>query len=118
MIALKRVILPAFFCLGNIHSYPSSIKDALLDSEDCNVVLVDWSHGAGFPYPQAAGNIRLVGAQVAELIRFLISSSFGSPDLAERFYIVGFSLGAQTAGYAGNYLKDLGISLGRITGSF
>jgi len=80
------------------------------------VVLVDWSHGAGFPYPQAAGNTRLVGAQVAELIRFLISSSSGSPDLAELFYIVGFSLGAQAAGYAGNYLKDVGINLGRITG--
>lgn len=50
----------------------------MLDREDCNVVLVDWSHGAGFPYAQAAGNIRLVGAQVAELIRFLISSSSGS----------------------------------------
>lgn len=67
----------------------------MLDREDCNVVLVDWSHGAGFPYAQAAGNIRLVGAQVAELIMFLISSSSSSLDLAERFYVVGFSLGAQ-----------------------
>lgn len=90
----------------------------MLDREDCNVVLVDWSHGAGFPYAQAAGNIRLVGVQVAELIRFLISSSSGSPDFAQRFYIVGFSLGAQAAGYAGSYLKDLGITLGRITGRF
>ena len=106
----------AVFRPANIDFYLSSIKDALLDREDCNVVLVDWSHGAGFPYAQAAGNIRLVGAQVAELIRFLISSSSGSADLAERFYIVGFSLGAQAAGYAGNYLKDLEINLGRITG--
>lgn len=118
MIALKIVLSRAFFRLGNIDSYPSSIKDALLDREDCNVVLVDWSHGAGFPYAQAAGNTRLVGAQVAELIKFLISSSSGSPDLAERFYIVGFSLGAQAAGYAGKYLKDFGITLGRITGRF
>ena len=80
------------------------------------MILVDWSDGARFSYRQAAGNTRLVGAQVAELIRFLISSSSGSPDLAKQFYIVGFSLGAQAAGYAGSYLKDIGMTLGRITG--
>ncbi|XP_078354760.1 inactive pancreatic lipase-related protein 1-like isoform X1 [Oculina patagonica] len=106
-----------------IHGYTESkntwatrIKDALLEREDCNVILVDWRKGAKTLYGQAAGNTRLVGAQVAELIRFLISSSPGSPDLAERFYIVGFSLGAQTAGYAGSYLKARRMTLGRITG--
>ena len=93
------------------------MKDALLSREDCNVILVDWSKGAKDLYRQCAGNTRLVGAQVAELIRFLISTSTGSPDLAERFYIVGFSLGAQTAGYAGTYLKDRDMKLGRITGT-
>ena len=80
------------------------------------MILVDWSQGARFPYRRAAGNTRLVGAQIAELIKFLISSSSGTPDFAKRFYIVGFSFGAQTAGYAGTYLKDRGMTLGRITG--
>ena len=93
------------------------MKNALLGREDCNVVLVDWSEGAKGPnYLQAAGNTRLVGAQTAELIRFMISSSPGSVDSIDRFYIVGFSLGAQAAGYAGSYLKDQGMKLGRITG--
>ena len=93
------------------------MKDALLEREDCNVILVYWSRGATPPYSQAAGNTRLVGAQTAELIRFLISSNNGSLALADRFYIVGFSLGAQIAGYAGTCLKAHGITLGRITGT-
>ena len=93
------------------------MKNALLRREDCNVILVDWSKGAKFPYLQAAGNTRLVGAQTAELIRFLISStSSGSASSTDRFYIVGFSLGAQVAGYAGSYLRARGMKLGRITG--
>ncbi|XP_078352813.1 pancreatic lipase-related protein 2-like [Oculina patagonica] len=112
----RRTIFVIHGYTANIKRYATRIKDVLLEREDCNVVLVDWSQGARFPYRQAAGNTRLVGAQVAELIRFLISSSSGSPALAERFYIVGFSLGAHTAGYAGSYLKDRGMTLGRITG--
>ena len=93
------------------------MKDALLVKEDCNVILVDWSKGARFPYyGRASGNARLVGAQTAELIRFLISSSSGSPGLAKRFYVVGFSLGAVIAGYTGTNLKKRGMRLGRITG--
>ncbi|XP_022779802.1 inactive pancreatic lipase-related protein 1-like isoform X1 [Stylophora pistillata] len=99
------------------------MKDALLNQEDCNVILVDWSEGAKNQpnidllksYLQAAGNTRLVGAQVAELIRFLISSDARSHE--PEFYIVGFSLGAQTAGYAGSYLRNKAeMTLSRITG--
>ena len=98
------------------------MKNALLSREDCNVILVDWSKGASGPnYFQASGNARLVGAQTAELIKFLISNapgSSGSKSLGKRFYIVGFSLGAHIAGYAGSHLKaNGGINLGRITGN-
>ena len=109
------------------------MKDALLN-DDYNVILVDWSEEAknilsfdllqGYllGYLLAYGNTRLVGAQVAELIEFIIttfkdSTSDSESDLAKKFYIVGFSLGAQAAGYAGSYLKaNKGKTLGRITG--
>ena len=93
------------------------MKTALLNREDCNVILVDWSKGAKWPYGQASGNARLVGAQTAELIKFLNSSSSGSPGLDKRFYIVGFSLGAHVAGHAGSYLRAQGMKLDRITGN-
>jgi len=83
------------------------------------VILVDWSCGAKtnfLNYGQAAGNTRLVGVQIAELIKFLISCNGGSSDHANRFYIVGFSLGAHVAGFAGSHLRTQNMKLGRITG--
>lgn len=98
-------------------NWATRMKDALKKRGDFNIILVDWKKGADKDYFQAAGNTRLVGAQVAELIRFLISSASGSPTSPEKFYIIGFSLGAHAAGYAGTYLKDNArMTLGRITG--
>ena len=94
-------------------AWMTRIKDGLLNKLDCNVILVHWSKGSLPPYVQATGNTRLVGAMIAELIKFLISQTQGSADL---FHVVGFSLGAQTAGYTGRRLKQAGLTLGRITG--
>ena len=92
------------------------MRAALLKKEDMNVITVDWSRGARTPnYPQAVGNTRLVGVQVAELIRFLMNNTDNS---AGSNYIVGFSLGAHIAGYAGKHLKQFGHLLGRITGGW
>ncbi|XP_073251237.1 inactive pancreatic lipase-related protein 1-like isoform X2 [Porites lutea] len=115
----RRTIFVIHGFTENINTWATELKNALLRREDCNVILVDWSKGAKGPllrYGQAAGNTRLVGAQTAELIRFLISTSSGSANSIDRFYIVGFSLGAQVAGYAGSYLSARGMRLGRITG--
>ncbi|KAJ7383384.1 hypothetical protein OS493_028466 [Desmophyllum pertusum] len=114
----RRTIFVIHGFTESINTWATQMKSALLSREDCNVILVDWSKGAKLltGYGQAAGNTRLVGAQVAELIRFLITNTSGSPGLANRFYIVGFSLGAQAAGYAGSYLRAKGMKLGRITG--
>ena len=89
---------------------------ALLDREDCNVIFVDWFNGATLLYAQAAGNTRLVGVQIAVLIEFIISTYRVSPDVTDRFYIIGFSLGAQIAGHAGRHLRENNMVLGRITG--
>ena len=110
----------SYYCTESINTWATELKTELLNREDCNVILVDWPKGAKGPpwnYGQAAGNTRLVGVQTAELIRFLISStSSGSASSTDRFYIVGFSLGAQVAGYAWSYLQAHGMILGRITG--
>ena len=91
-----------------------TMKDKLLQRDDFNIIIVDWSNGAKAPYEQAAGNTRIVGAQMTELIRFLVNSTNAT---VESFYLVGSDLGAHTAGFAG---KDIGrqieTALGRITG--
>ena len=61
------------------------MKNALLEREDCNVICVDWAGGAKRLYEQSVGNTRLVGAEIAELINFIISKNGGSKDLADRF---------------------------------
>ncbi|GFR96269.1 pancreatic triacylglycerol lipase [Elysia marginata] len=52
-------------------SWVSRMRDAFLAKEDCNVIAVDWHHGAPFPYEQAVANSFLVATQVAHLIRHL-----------------------------------------------
>ena len=94
------------------------MRNALLGREDCNVIVVDWSGGSQtINYGQAAGNTRLVGNQIGELIWFMITSNSGSSTWADRFYIVGHSFGAQIGGYAGTYLQAKGMTLGRVTGT-
>lgn len=77
---------------------------------DCNVICVDWEAGAIIPnYVRAAANTRLVGKQVAMLISGLAAKA-NLP--IENVHLIGFSLGAHAAGYAGAELKNLS----RITG--
>ncbi|XP_068703950.1 pancreatic lipase-related protein 2-like [Montipora foliosa] len=93
------------------------MKDALLDKGDFNVIMTDWSVGANQDLGVSSGNTRLVGAQMAELAQFLIYRNGNSKDLADNFYLIGFSLGAHVVGYAGSYLQTkYGMTIGRITG--
>ena len=72
---------------------------------------MDWSRGARGPnYFQATANTRVVGAQTATLIKTLEEVGV---DLAD-VHIIGHSLGAQAAGYAGEKFQKKKI--GRITG--
>lgn len=72
---------------------------AYLDSGDYNVILVDWSPlSAGPWYINAVRNSYFVGAVLA---RFLLL--IDQPDLfpLDNIHVIGFSLGAEAAGFAG-----------------
>ena len=47
------------------------MKDELLQHGDYNVILVDWGSGSLALYGQASANTRVVGAMIAQLIKFL-----------------------------------------------
>lgn len=47
------------------------MKDAFLKADDLNVILIDWGGGSSFPYTQATANTRVVGAEIAKLIKIL-----------------------------------------------
>ena len=61
---------------------------------------------------QAAANTRLVGLEVANLIGILVEEHEAE---AEDFHIIGHSLGAHIAGYAGERVPGLGRWLKKIT---
>ena len=93
--------------------YVKEMKSALLDAERCNVIAVDWSDGAEAnsvdSYIQATANARIVGAEIANTINWLIRDLNAN---AKDFHLIGHSLGAHIAGYAGERISNLG----RITG--
>lgn len=74
---------------------------------------MDWEKGAAGPvYALAAANTQLIGRQLAILIMDMVALN-SNPD---RIHLIGFSLGAHVAGYAGKALKRNHVEIGRITG--
>ncbi|XP_050430713.1 pancreatic triacylglycerol lipase-like, partial [Adelges cooleyi] len=77
------------------------------NNSDSNVILVQWRSRTF--YFTATLRIRKVGQEIANLINYL-GGLVGLDQ--ENVHLIGHSLGAHTAGYAGKHLKGLG----RITG--
>ncbi|EAT48716.1 AAEL000268-PA [Aedes aegypti] len=89
------------------------MRDALLNAGDYNVVLVDWSPLTALPwYVNSVQNGPRVGRYIARFIRFLVLSNFP----LKQIHLIGFSLGAEVAGFAGKTLNEWGMKLPRITG--
>ncbi|XP_043510132.1 pancreatic lipase-related protein 2 [Frieseomelitta varia] len=103
-----------------IHGYSESatsgsataIRDVYLKRGEYNLILVNWAKLAGLPwYVTAVRNTRTVGPQVARLVNWLDAQ--GAVSLAN-LHVIGFSLGAEIAGFMGKALAPRKI--GRITG--
>lgn len=92
-----------------LSNWVGDMRDELLRANDVNVIMVDWAGGSLPLYTQATANTRLVGLETAYLINYLVKNyEVDSKDI----HIIGHSLGAHTAGYAGSLVPGLG----RITG--
>ncbi|XP_043841868.1 inactive pancreatic lipase-related protein 1-like [Dromiciops gliroides] len=100
-----------------IHGYIDKGEDSWLSDmcknmfqvEQVNCICVDWKGGSQTTYSQAANNVRVVGAEVANLIKVL-STNYNYPP--SKIHIIGHSIGAHAAGEAGR--RTPGLS--RITG--
>ncbi|XP_011865581.1 PREDICTED: pancreatic triacylglycerol lipase-like [Vollenhovia emeryi] len=103
-----------------IHGFKGSGSDVgaihginfLLDIEDANVIILDWTKGAGTSYGAAVANSELVGRQLALVLLDAVNLGVDPADI----YVIGFSLGAHVAGCASEVLKERSLLLGRITG--
>ncbi|XP_066597163.1 hepatic triacylglycerol lipase-like isoform X2 [Prorops nasuta] len=89
-----------------------TIRNEYLNRGDYNVVLVDWAKLSALPwYVTAVQNTRLVGLHLSSMVAWL-DSTRAVP--LSRIHVIGFSLGAEVAGFMGKALKPRKV--GRITG--
>jgi hypothetical protein len=79
-----------------------------------NVIFVEWSLGATLPYFQAAGNTRIVGAQVHLMLKVL--HNYASMEYSDA-HLIGQGIGAHLVAYAGRNLRLANTPVGRITGT-
>jgi len=129
----KRTI---FYSSGFLQNRTSdqAIKDAYLRAgfgSSSNIIVIDWGKLSGntSPIPEffaelhiaalynaAKNNAEVVGRRLQEMISFLIEN--GQISGADKIHIVGQSLGAHVAGFAGLYIRqETGKMIGRITGT-
>ncbi|PNI81624.1 LOW QUALITY PROTEIN: PNLIPRP1 isoform 3, partial [Pan troglodytes] len=80
----------------------------MFELEEVNCICVDWKKGSQTTYTQAANNVRVVGAQVAQMLDILLTEYSYPPS---KVHLIDHSLGAHVAGEAGS--KTPGLS--RIT---
>lgn len=121
-----KAILRAKFAVSRplivlIHGYTGhkdfapnrQIRPAYFERDEFNVISVDYRNLAMEPcYSFAVTNLPTVANCTAQLLDFLIDKNVFS---LSSIHVIGFSLGAQTAGMIANYLKG-GRKLKRITG--
>ncbi|XP_029679814.1 pancreatic triacylglycerol lipase-like isoform X1 [Formica exsecta] len=93
-----------------LSNWVKEMRSELLVHGNYNVIVVDWAGGSLPLYTQATANTRLVGLELAHLIKHLQTNYGMNPN---DVHLIGHSLGAHTAGYAG---EKLGGNIGRITG--
>ncbi|XP_053610563.1 pancreatic lipase-related protein 2 [Plodia interpunctella] len=91
----------------------TTLRNAYLSRGECNFIAVDWARLIAFPwYAAAVKNTRYMGQQLATFVEFLEREGIRASSL----HVIGFSLGAEAAGFAGKELRRRGLRLGRITG--
>lgn len=65
------------FVTGSCPYALQEMKDAYLKHKDLNVIIVDWTGGNSGLYESAVANTRVVGAEIALLVRkFQVKSVF------------------------------------------
>uniref|UniRef100_A0A3B4AKN9 triacylglycerol lipase n=1 Tax=Periophthalmus magnuspinnatus TaxID=409849 RepID=A0A3B4AKN9_9GOBI len=96
---------------GMFESWMHKLVSAVMQREtEANVVVVDWISMAQQLYPDAVNHTRLVGRSIADMLDWLQDET-QLP--LKNVHLIGYSLGAHVAGYAGTFVQG---TIGRITG--
>uniref|UniRef100_A0A8C2JWY3 Lipase, hepatic a n=1 Tax=Cyprinus carpio TaxID=7962 RepID=A0A8C2JWY3_CYPCA len=98
---------------GMMENWISRLASALKSSEgSINLVIADWLTLAHQHYPIAVQYTRIVGQDIAHLLRWLEVRVIP----LGKVHWIGYSLGAHISGFAGSNLAVSGKTFGRITG--
>ncbi|XP_043937621.1 endothelial lipase isoform X2 [Protopterus annectens] len=96
---------------GMVETWLNDLVRAIQEREKyANVIVVDWIPLAHTLYTEAVNNTKSVGKDIAKLLHWL-QEVMHIP--LQNVHMIGYSLGAHVAGYAGNYVNG---TIGRITG--
>ncbi|KAM9394319.1 endothelial lipase isoform 2-T2 [Pholidichthys leucotaenia] len=96
---------------GIFEQWLHQLVSAVMQREsEANVVVVDWLLLAQQLYPDAVNNTHSVGLDIAVMLNWLQDEQ---QLLLANVHLIGYSLGAHVAGYAGTYVRG---TIGRISG--
>ncbi|XP_034026657.1 endothelial lipase [Thalassophryne amazonica] len=96
---------------GLYESWLYKMVSAVIQREsEANVVIVNWLPLAMLHYPDSVNHTRTVGIDIANMLNWLQDEQ-QLP--LENVHLIGYSLGAHVAGFAGTYVQG---TIGRITG--
>nr|KAF6471507.1 lipase G, endothelial type [Molossus molossus] len=110
MTAKTFFIIHGWTMSGILGKWLYKLVSALQTREkEANVVVVDWLPLAHQLYTDAVNNVRMVGHSIARMLDWLQEQDGFS---LGNVHLIGYSLGAHVAGYAGNFVKG---TVGRIT---
>ncbi|KAL0126495.1 hypothetical protein PUN28_005094 [Cardiocondyla obscurior] len=103
------IIVHGFLSHGQ-ETWIRDMEKALLDWDDVNVVIIDWSAaGNTWNYYKAAVNTRVVGYQISKFIEHVANDTIynNGPDISNwgPLHLIGHSLGAHICGFAAKELK-------------
>jgi len=106
----RTVIIVHGFLSHGQETWIRDMEEALLEWDDVNVVIIDWSAGGNtWNYYKAAVNTRIVGYQVAKFIEHITNATINNngPDVNiwGSLHLIGHSLGAHICGFVANELK-------------
>ncbi|CAG2169921.1 unnamed protein product [Oppiella nova] len=105
-----KFIIHGYVDMPELDPWMKVMKDEYLANGEYNVIIVDWFAGNHGLYDQAARNTHVTGQVVANMIKDL--QELKGLKLSD-VHILGHSLGAHAAGFAGEDLKG---QVARITG--
>ncbi|XP_037536848.1 endothelial lipase [Nematolebias whitei] len=96
---------------GMFENWMHKLVSAVMQRElNANVVIVDWIPLAQQLYPDAVNHTHTVGLDIAGMLNWLQDELQLS---LKNVHLIGYSLGAHVAGYAGTFVDG---TVGRITG--